>query len=122
MGAGTLGTLVAKQWLDKYPSDRVVAETRSTSRHAEFAAMGVSARTRDDRRDKDVAAELARSAKNVLICFPPSAGSSTQEFFEELADACRLWAGPLGGGRLLYTSSTAVYGDSHGNNVTETFR
>ena len=121
VGAGTLGSLAAKQWRAKFPSAKVVAETLTTTRHAEFTAVGIDARTRSSRND-DNTSELDRSAKNVLICFPPSTTASTQEFFGELAEACRLWAGPLGGGRLLYTSSTAVYGDSHGNTVTETFR
>lgn len=118
VGAGTLGSLAAKQWKMQFPASRVVAETKSSTRHGELQAAGIDARLRDAR----VGAETDRSAKHVLVCFPPSIAPSAQDYNGELAEACRIWAGPKGGGRLLYTSSTAVYGESHGNTVTEAFR
>lgn len=118
VGAGTLGSLAAKQWKAQFPQDRVVAETRSAGRHGELAAAGIDARLRDARSDAD----CVRAARHVLVCIPPSMAPSAQDYNSELAEACRLWAGPRGGGRLIYTSSTAVYGDSPGNTVTETFR
>lgn len=122
VGAGTLGSIAAQKWKELFPSSKIIAETRTTSRHSDFAAYGIEARTREQRLQPADAAQCERSAKNVLICFPPSSTGGTQDLFAELAEACRLWAGPQGGGTLLYTSSTAVYGDSHGNTVTETFR
>lgn len=118
VGAGTLGSLAAKQWKMQFPASKVVAETKSATRHGELQAAGVDARLRDTRVELD----SDRSAKHVLVCFPPSISPSAQDYNGELAEACRIWAGPKGGGRLLYTSSTAVYGESHGNTVTETFR
>ncbi len=59
------------------------------------------------------------SARNVLIALPPS---SANDYIEELHTATRIWAGPLGKGRLVFTSSIGVYGDSIGNIVNETFR
>jgi hypothetical protein len=119
VGAGTLGSLVAEQWKAQFPDSRVVAETRSATRHEGFAAKGIEPRLRHERKDDE---RTTRCARHVLVCFPPSSFVGSQDLFEELAEACRLWAGPLGGGKLVYTSSTAVYGDSHGNTVTERFR
>jgi len=119
VGAGTLGSLVAEQWKAQFPNSHVVAETRSATRHEGFVAQGIEPRLRDDRKDDE---RTTRCARHVLICFPPSSTAGTQDLFAELAEACRLWAGPLGGGKLVYTSSTAVYGESHGNTVTERFR
>jgi len=59
------------------------------------------------------------SARHVLIALPPS---SAVNYVDELNAACRLWAGPLGNGSLVFTSSIGVYGESFGNIVNETFR
>lgn len=118
VGAGTMGSLLCKQWKEKFPDSKVVAETRTASRHEDLLAMGIDARVRDARSPDST----HRCAKHVVICFPPSTIKETEQYYTEITDACRLWAGPLGGGHLLYTSSTAVYGDSHGNTVDETFR
>lgn len=50
---------------------------------------------------------------------PPS---SAVNYVDELNAACRLWAGALGNGSLVFTSSIGVYGESFGNIVNETFR
>ena len=119
VGAGTLGSIVAQKWKEQFPTSKIIAETQTSRRHAEFTSQGIQGQTRDERSGNIT---TDRCAKNVLICFPPSSTGGIQDLFAELAEACRLWAGPLGGGKLLYTSSTAVYGESHGNTVTETFR
>ena len=46
---------------------------------------------------------------------------NNEEYEQELYHAFRLWAGPKYG-NLVFTSSTAVYGDSFGNTVDEKFR
>lgn len=93
----------------------VVAETRTSTRHQELEALGALPLLREMRTDSEVAV-----ARNVLVCIPPSS-AGTAEYEGELYQACRLWAGPAYG-NLVFTSSTAVYGDSFGNTVTETFR
>lgn len=120
VGAGTLGEIVAKEWKRLHSEDIIVAETRSTSRHEKLTSYGVNPRLRVDRTDNDT-----RTARNVIICIPPyssTAASDQNQYISELSDACQLWAGPLGGGSLVFTSSVSVYGDSFGNIVDENFR
>jgi len=142
VGAGTLGELAAQQWVERQKTQKqqqqasssskssssksktfaptaVIAETRTTARHASFQAKGITPRTRDQRTLED-----DFCAKNVLVSLPPSAGigEGPESYLTQLCDACRLWAGPLGGGKLVFTSSTAVYGESSGNTVNEKFR
>jgi threonine dehydrogenase-like Zn-dependent dehydrogenase len=113
VGAGTLGSLAARQWKQRYPEAKIVAETSSESRHAEYSSMGVTPRLRKDRSEND-----EFTAKNVLICVPPSGAT---EYDEELCQGFRIWSGPSNG-NLVFTSSTVVYGDSFGNTVDEKFR
>lgn len=51
-----------------------------------------------------------RTARSVVICLTPS---SSEDYAVELNAAVRLWAGPLEGGSLIFTSSLAVYGVQH---------
>lgn len=113
VGAGTIGEKVARIWKQKNPESVVIAETKSSTRHADLMLLGGSPRLREYRTDDD-----SFIAKNVLICIPPSAAI---DYDAELAAGCRLWD-PLWGGNLVFTSSTAVYGDSNGNIVNEAFR
>ena len=136
VGCGTLGCIAAQLWRNKYPQASIHAETRqakfsyyiifdqfnrfrnvgrSASRHDFLKSIGVSASLRSDRTEADEV-----SARNVLIALPPS--SSSNQYAEELHRACRLWAGTLGNGNLVFTSSIGVYGDSFGNVVNEKFR
>ena len=114
VGAGTLGVSAAKIWKSKNPSAKVIAETRTTNRHQELLSLGALPRLRESRSSDD---DL--TARNVLVCLPPS---SSSDYVDEIHLACRMWAGPLGNGNLVFTSSTAVYGDSIGNIVNENFR
>ena len=115
VGAGTLGMLAIKEWKAMFPESTIVAETRTDSRHAEFISMGVTPKLRSERTESDL-----NTARYVLISLPPS--SNKEDYVGEVSDASRLWAGPLGQGHLAFTSSSAVYGDSNGNTVDETFR
>lgn len=114
VGAGTLGEIVCRQYKELNPSAKIVAETLSSSRHERLAGYGAIPRLREDRSEANY-----QTAKNLLISLTPS---SCADYTGAINDAIRLWAGPLGGGTLVFTSSLAVYGDSNGNTVTETFR
>ena len=114
VGSGTLGMLALKEWMSLYPDSKVIAETKTENRHAELTRLGVTPRLRSQRSDAD-----ERTARYLLICIPPSA---SDDYVAEIHSSCQLWAGPLGQGHMAFTSSTAVYGDSNGNTVDETFR
>jgi len=112
VGTGTLGELIAARWRQLNPDATIVTETKTMKRHGKLLADGFVARTRDERMDSDTA-----SCKNVMICIPPSANV---DYDKELNDATRLWAGP-GYGNILFTSSTAVYGETQ-SVISEDFR
>jgi hypothetical protein len=113
VGGGTLGSIVAEIWKSSNPKSVIVAETLTNNRHDSFKAIGVVPKLRSSR--NETLEEY--SARNVLICLPPS-GSS--EYEEELFSASRLWAGE-DFGNMVFTSSTVVYGDQS-NTVNEEFR
>ena len=106
--------LALKDWMSLYPDSKVIAETKTENRHAELTRLGVTPRLRSQRSDAD-----ERTARYLLICIPPSA---SDDYVAEIHSSCQLWAGPLGQGHMAFTSSTAVYGESNGNTVDETFR
>ncbi len=115
VGAGTLGELVLKQWSVITPSSYgcVVAETRTASRHELFNKIeNVMPALRKDRKESD-----DKTARNVLICLPPSAQSGA--YLDEVKRATKLWRGLDGGGSLVITSSIGVYGDVQNSAVTE---
>eukprot|EP01035_Chromulina_nebulosa_P017849 gene17849-23462_t len=117
VGAGTIGQIIAKQWKEKFPNDIIVAETRTPNRHNFYNDIGVIPKLRGDRTSVS-----SKKAKNVIISIPPSGKSDNNTYIEELTAAYELWAGPLGGGSMIFTSSIAVYGESLGNTVDENFR
>jgi len=49
VGCGKLGMLVAKQWLELFPTAVIVGETISTTNHAAIAELGAIPRLRSDR-------------------------------------------------------------------------
>ena len=111
VGAGTLGSSVAKMFKDKSEQQTgseflVVTETRT--HHNELSSARLQPRLRSLRSKEDLG-----SAKNVLISIPPTA-LSDDAYIAELLEACDLWAGPKAGGKIVYISSTAVYGDIGG--------
>lgn len=114
IGSGTLGELIVKRWKELYPDAKIIAETKTDKRHDSYLDMDVLPRLREIRSSEDI-----RAAKNVVICLPPS---SSEDYVTEVSDGVSVWAGPSGGGSLLYTSSIGVYGESNGNTITESFR
>ncbi len=105
IGAGHLGGRAADAWLRAYPKAPVVAETRGPDRHPSLAAAGVIPRLRDE--------AAPRPAANLLFSVPPSA---VEDYAAETQRAVELWSGT---GRLVMTSSTAVYAESRGGICTE---
>jgi hypothetical protein len=114
VGAGTLGEIVCRQYKEQFPTSSVIAETLTPTRHPSLLSLGVEPRLRESRSESD-----HKSAKDVVIALTPS---SCSDYVGAINDAIRLWAGPIGGGSLVFTSSLAVYGDSNGNIVNEKFR
>ena len=77
-------------------------------RHSELQEFGVTPQVRAARQATD-----DKSCKNVLICIPPS----SPNYLDEVNLGALLWAGPLGPGKLVLTSTTGVYGESFGKCV-----
>ena len=109
VGAGTLGEAVIKQWMTKFPDARVVAETKSLNKHSLLQSYGCIPALRSDRSSASIG-----SARNVVIALTPS----SDDYINELAEACRLWAGPQTGG-LVLTSSIGIYGEATGRIINE---
>lgn len=113
VGTGTLGVEILKQLRIPETGISVIAETHEEAREKVISDLGATHMLRKDRLESD-----HETARNVVICIPPSAANYT----EEVHAATMLWAGPASGGSLIYTSSIGVYGESHGNTVDEEFR
>jgi nucleoside-diphosphate-sugar epimerase len=105
IGAGTLGRRVGRSWLAHHPPVRVVAETRSDASHPALRDDGMAPRLRSEPDPPAMA--------NVLFLVPPS---SQSDYPAEAARAASLWSGE---GRLLMTSSTAVYAEEEGGRCAE---
>lgn len=114
VGSGTLGLKILSQLKIASNYVDIVAETNSDSRKDEIHSIGgVQHRLRGMRSEADVG-----SARSVIICLPPSCSTS---YTDEIIDATRLWAGRSGGGNLIYTSSTGIYGEAANSIVTESY-
>jgi nucleoside-diphosphate-sugar epimerase len=105
VGAGALGRRAGRLWLAHHPQARVLAETRSDRSHPGLRGEGMIPRLRSD--------PDPPSMPYVLFSVPPS---SQDDYAAEAARAAALW---LGDGRLLITSSTAVYAEEDGGRCVE---
>jgi nucleoside-diphosphate-sugar epimerase len=105
IGAGALGRRVGRSWRARHPRARVLAETRTDRFHPSLREEGMIPRLRSDPDPPATA--------RVLFCVPPS---SQDDYAAEAARAARLWTGE---GRLLITSSTAVYAEEDGRRCVE---
>jgi len=105
IGAGGLGRRVGRLWLAHHLEARVLAETRSDRSHPRLREAGMLPRLRSD--------PDPPAMPYVLFSVPPS---SQDDYAAEAGRAGSLWSG---GGRLLLTSSTAVYAEEDGGRCAE---
>ncbi len=122
-GCGTLGTKVITSFLKKNPNARIVAETRTASKHAMLRQLGAIPRLRKNRTENDM-----QRSRCVLISFPPYSRGMTSESDQnypfEVAEACKLWnRSALNddefSNSLLLVSSTGIYGSDKFGVFTE---
>jgi nucleoside-diphosphate-sugar epimerase len=105
IGAGHLGRRIIRSWMSGAAGAAVLAETASSARHAPLKELGASVRLRSDPPPEPFA--------NVVFCVPPSVVS---DYASEATRAVGLWDGT---GRLVMTSSTAVYAEQDGGECDE---
>jgi nucleoside-diphosphate-sugar epimerase len=105
IGAGALGRRIGRAWCARHPRARVLAETRTDRFHPSLREEGMSPRLRGD--------PDPPAMPHVLFSVPPS---SQDDYAAEAARAAGLWSGE---GRLLITSSTAVYAEEDGGRCVE---
>ena len=105
IGAGALGRRVGRLWLARYPEARVLAETQSDGSHPALREDGMIPRLRSD--------PDPPAMPHFLFSVPPS---SPDDYAAEAARAASLWRGD---GRLVITSSTAVYAEADGRRCVE---
>lgn len=115
-GCGYLGRRVARMWLEQ--EDAVSALTRSSSRAAEFVSAGIEPVVGDVTASTTLAALPAADVLLFAIGFDRSAAPSKQQVYVDgLRNTLRAMEGRVG--RVLYVSSTSVYGQSDGSWVDE---
>jgi hypothetical protein len=105
IGAGALGGRVGRLWKEQHPEARVTAETGSTHRHRALRDAGLSPRLRSE--------PDPSQHPFVLLSVPPS---SVADYGSEATRATELFDRT---GRLLITTSTAVYRAEAGETCTE---
>jgi nucleoside-diphosphate-sugar epimerase len=105
IGAGALGRRVGRLWRAHHRQASVLAETRSGQSHSTVREEGMIPRLRS--------APDPPAMPHVLFSVPPS---SQDDYAAEAARAASLWRGE---GRLLITSSTAVYAEEDGGRCVE---
>src|SRR5438067_673076 len=117
IGCGYLGRRVAALWRDA--GLRVLATTRSTQRADDLRALGVEPIVCDVTRPETLTA-LPRSVDAVVHCvgFDRAAGPSMRTVYVDgLGNVLHALAGWTG--RFVHVSSTSVYGQTNGEEVTE---
>jgi len=107
IGAGYLGKLIGKSWLEKFPGASVYAETRSDSKHSLLREDGMLPILRSDREDHPT-----QSWKNIIFCASPS---GNEDYPGELEAAVQLWDKT---GGFVFTSSGGIFAENAGGYVT----
>jgi nucleoside-diphosphate-sugar epimerase len=124
VGCGYLGERLARRWLDR--GDRVVAVTRSPARAETLAAAGIEPLILDVTADSPgwerLLAESAPGVATIFwaVGFDRSAGASYHAV--HVAGLEKLLAAAHAGGsrpRVIFSSSTGVWGDERGGIVSE---
>lgn len=105
IGAGTLGAMLIEQHKERYPEATVIAETRTTAKHADLQAKGAVCRTIED--------EAIAAQPNVVFCAAPGANA---DYPGEVTKALERWSGD---GKFVFTSSGGVYEADDGQTVNE---
>lgn len=116
VGVGYLGRVVARLWRSK--GHRVLGTTRKTERFAELEALGVEPILWDV---ADPGDHSLPDAETLLYCvgFDRSVGKTIQEIY---VDGLRNTLSRVGQiERLIYISSTGVYGDANGAWIDESW-
>jgi len=111
VGPGVLGSRIARQWLERYPSAVVVGQTNTDNAHETLRLAGVTPRTKNFPSDDPSA---GRSFAHVIFCAPPS---GSEDYPGEVRDALKYWNGR---GTFVFTSSSAVYKNEDGAACDET--
>jgi nucleoside-diphosphate-sugar epimerase len=114
IGCGYVGTRLARQYLDLGQS--VTGVVRSAAGVARLGVSGIPALAADLARD-DLSGLPLRGSP-VFHMAPPSASGTEDRHTRRLADAFRLYGNPR---RVVYISTTGVYGDCGGAWVDETW-
>lgn len=114
VGYGYLGRRVAARWVAA--GKRVAAVTRRNA--AELRALGVEPVTADVTDPASLAALPRAAVVLYAVGMDRSAGHSMRDVY--VGGLGNVLAALSGGGRLVYVSSTSVYGQSDGSEVDET--
>lgn len=116
IGGGYLGLRVARRWRES--GERVYVTTRSPSRAKELAAAGFEPLVADVTQPASLAGLPAAETALFAVGYDPSAGRAIEEVYvgglRNVLDAL-----PGETGRVIFVSSTGVYGDSAGDWVDE---
>jgi nucleoside-diphosphate-sugar epimerase len=115
-GCGYLGRRVAERWLAT--GETVYAVTRSESRAAELAGQGLRPIVADVMQPQTLGGLPVAETVLYSIGFDRTVGRSIREVYVD-GLAAALAALPAGTGRIVYVSSTGVYGQTEGESVDE---
>lgn len=108
IGCGYVGSAVAKAWRSQ--GHHVAVTTRSVSKEEPLKEIAD---------EVIVGVDWARIVKNrdvILLCVAPNQGGSYEDTYLKTARELIKHAGNI---PIIYTSSTSVYGDANGKEVTE---
>ena len=115
-GCGYLGRRVATRWLAA--GDRVVAVTRSEQTARQFAEQGLEPLVADVTKPETLVGLPEAATLLYAVGYDRSGGPSIGEVYAAgLANV--LAAAPLETGRVIYISTTGVYGDAGGDWIDE---
>lgn len=116
VGCGYLGKRLAELWRER--GERVLATTRSTERAAEFARLGLEPVLCDVLNRESL--RTMPTVETVVYCvgLDRQAGVSMRQVYVE--GLGNVLAALRGRPRLIYVSSTSVYGQTDGSEVDET--
>ena len=115
-GCGYLGRRVAQRWLDG--GDRVIAVTRREETAAAFRSAGIEPLVADVTHEESLADLPVADTLLFAVGYDRTAAPSIHEVYAEGFRRV-LAAAPAGTGRVLYISTTGVYGDAAGEWVDE---